>query len=433
VVEIHALRSEKLSNSGAATSTLERGFCFRWLRRPPQCEVPLVVYQDHYHAALVLCRLSPLHLTRKLRARRLDNGYRFFQDWTAGRLPRVIMIYVQNANPYYDDSYDVDSANVGPYGSAINEELIRPSSRSIAALARDGRAPRSAVQQAAGRLWRPRSFIRIFTTAPGPPARSNRLPRVSEHRPLQRYQRLCPQGDFAEIPIAGDRKPDGTIVATAGGEFGFEYVLGTHGRSTEQWNIWQAVFSRGPDGYPAHHRSVTGDIDKKSGVLHDHYDLTAILKRDCRRLAPTEGNCTWPSRRDTYFLTTPCTSCRRTRRDPQSPFRCDIQYARHAALLHSGPAEYTMQQNNPTGRSAFCLSWWNTCWLQPRRRRHEVLEILRFRIGKFNGLFDLDITDTQRALAGVSSLTSIREGAISQYRRVESGTKTLPCINIFGY
>ena len=52
------------------------------------------------------------------------NGYRFFQDWTSGRLPRVILIYVQNANPYYDDSYDVDSANVGPYGSAINDELI---------------------------------------------------------------------------------------------------------------------------------------------------------------------------------------------------------------------------------------------------------------------------------------------------------------------
>ncbi len=51
-------------------------------------------------------------------------AYRFFQDWTAGRMPRVIMLYVQNANPYYDDSYVVDSANVGPYGSAINDELI---------------------------------------------------------------------------------------------------------------------------------------------------------------------------------------------------------------------------------------------------------------------------------------------------------------------
>ena len=47
-----------------------------------------------------------------------------YQDWTAGRLPRVIVLSIQHATPYFDDSYAVNSENVGPYGDAITQELI---------------------------------------------------------------------------------------------------------------------------------------------------------------------------------------------------------------------------------------------------------------------------------------------------------------------
>ena len=91
----------------------------------PEARYPVVVYQDHYHAGFgPVPFVTSLPDAKSPGARRDANGFRFFQDWTSGRLPRVIMIYVQNANPYYDDSYVVDSANVGPYGTAINEELI---------------------------------------------------------------------------------------------------------------------------------------------------------------------------------------------------------------------------------------------------------------------------------------------------------------------
>lgn len=30
----------------------------------------------------------------------------------------------RHENPYYDDSYAVNTANIGPYGDAINDELI---------------------------------------------------------------------------------------------------------------------------------------------------------------------------------------------------------------------------------------------------------------------------------------------------------------------
>jgi enterochelin esterase-like enzyme len=36
----------------------------------------------------------------------------------------VLVIKIQHANPFYDDSYAVNSANLGPYGDAIETELI---------------------------------------------------------------------------------------------------------------------------------------------------------------------------------------------------------------------------------------------------------------------------------------------------------------------
>ena len=36
----------------------------------------------------------------------------------------MIVIEIRHPNPYYDDSYAVNSANLGPYGDAITYELI---------------------------------------------------------------------------------------------------------------------------------------------------------------------------------------------------------------------------------------------------------------------------------------------------------------------
>lgn len=36
----------------------------------------------------------------------------------------MVTMTTQHANQYYDDSYSVNSANIGPYGDAITRELI---------------------------------------------------------------------------------------------------------------------------------------------------------------------------------------------------------------------------------------------------------------------------------------------------------------------
>jgi hypothetical protein len=53
-----------------------------------------------------------------------EYAYAFYKDWTGPDFPRMIIIEIQHANPFYDDSYAVNSENLGPYGDAITSELI---------------------------------------------------------------------------------------------------------------------------------------------------------------------------------------------------------------------------------------------------------------------------------------------------------------------
>jgi hypothetical protein len=66
-------------------------------------------------------------------------------------------------------------------------------------------------------------------------------------------------------------------------------MLGTRGRSGDQWDAWESVFSPlGPDGYP---RRIwdreTGEIDSVTAEYwREHYDLAHILRRDWAALGP---------------------------------------------------------------------------------------------------------------------------------------------------
>jgi hypothetical protein len=326
----------------------------------PDAHYPLVVYQDHYHAnfgAPLPFLTTPPSANIQGRARlRAQYGYKFYQDWTAGILPRVIILYVQNANPYYDDSYAVDSANVGPYGSAINDELIpaiegryRGIGQGWARATYGGST--GGWESIATQIFYPDMYNGTYTACPDP---------VDFHA----YQNInlyddsnafYLKGPFAEIATGADRKPDGTIIATSAGEYRYEYVLGTHGRSTEQWDIWQAVFSpAGPDGYPAEViNPLTGVIDKEVvAYWHDHYDLDAILMRDWPTLGPKlEGKLHIAvGDGDTYFLNNAVHLMQHSLEDTRNPHSdATFQYGPGEPHCYTGgPPEYTMQQNSLT-------------------------------------------------------------------------------------
>lgn len=319
----------------------------------PDARYPLVVYQDHYHAGL-----GPVPFVTSLDgekgARRGEAGYRFFQDWTSGRLPRVILIYVQNANPYYDDSYDVDSANVGPYGAAINEELIPAIEKKYRGIGQGwARATfggsTGGWEAMATQVFYPEMYNGAYVACPDP-VDFHAYQNINLYDDVNAFHR---DGDFARITTAADRKPDGTIIATTEGEYGYEYVLGTHGRSTEQWGIWQAVFSpMGADGYPAEIiDSMTGAIDKKVlAYWHEHYDLAAILKRDWPTLGPKlEGKLHLAvGDGDTFFLNNAVHLLQTQLEATRNP-HSDATFQYGPGMPHcytGGPSEYTMQQNS---------------------------------------------------------------------------------------
>jgi hypothetical protein len=86
-----------------------------------------------------------------------------------------------------------------------------------------------------------------------------------------------------------------------------ELALGSHARSGEQFDIWQAVFGPvGEDGYPQPiFNKETGVIDPAvAAYWKAHYDLSAILQRDWPTLGPKLlGKLRiYVGSADTYFL-----------------------------------------------------------------------------------------------------------------------------------
>lgn len=351
-------RSEKLSRFWGRDMYLGA-----WVLLPPgfsehpAAHYPLVVFQDHFHAAfgapLPWVTTPPSEGSSNIRS---VAAYRFFQDWTSGRLPHVLLLYVQSANPYYDDSYDVDSANVGPYGAAINEELIPSIEKKYRGIGQGwARATYGGStggwESLATQIFYPDMYNGTYTACPDP-VDFHAYQNVDLYNDTNAFGR---RGDFGQVPIAADRKPDGSIIANTGDEYRFEYVLGTHGRSTEQWDIWQAVFSpAGADGYPKDVIDpLTGVIDKSSvAYWHDHYDLTAILQRDWATLGPKlEGKLHLTvGDGDTYFLNNAVHRLQAMLDDTRHP-HSDATFQYGPGMPHcytGGPVEYTMEQNRDT-------------------------------------------------------------------------------------
>ncbi len=322
----------------------------------PDAHYPLVVYQDHFSPTFGLAfRTTPPAPGLKGRERtRAEQGYQFFGDWTNGRMPHMLVVSIQNANPYYDDSYVMDSANVGPYGSAVTQELIPAIEKQFHGIGQGwARATfggsTGGWEALASQIFYPEFYNGTWASCPDP-VDFHDYQNVNLYEDTNAFTR---HADFGSIPIAADRKADGSILATTGDEVQFEYVLGTHGRSGEQWNIWQAVYSpQGADGLPAPiWNDRTGAIDKQTvQYWHDHWDLSAVLARDWPTLGPKlEGKLhVQAGEGDTYFLNNAVHRMQHTldaTRDPHSD--ASFQYGIGDPHCYTGgPDAYTMAENN---------------------------------------------------------------------------------------
>jgi hypothetical protein len=81
-----------------------------------------VVYHSRNAPSLMLSAVMP--------SPEADYAYYLYGNWTsAAEGPfvgaRMLLMTVNHPTPFFDDSYAVNSASMGPYGDAIIKELVR--------------------------------------------------------------------------------------------------------------------------------------------------------------------------------------------------------------------------------------------------------------------------------------------------------------------
>ena len=219
-----------------------------------------------------------------------QEAHDFYKIWTGPNFPRVIAIKIQHANPFYDDSYAVNSQNVGPYGDAITYELIpyieeqfRGIGEGWARFVYGGST--GGWEAAAVQIFYPEEYNGAYIACPDPiDFRAYCLVNLYEDKNAYYLD-----SDFKKTLRPGHRDYLGNVSSTLKDMNYRELVLGTKGRSGQQWDIWEAVYSPvGKDGYPQRiWDKRTGEINQAVAKhWKENYDLAYIMKRDWKTLGP---------------------------------------------------------------------------------------------------------------------------------------------------
>lgn len=267
----------------------------------PEARYPLVVNHGHFPYTFGGFRteppdpdLEPEYSSRfdweGYNKTQQEYAYKLYQWWTAPDTPRVIIIKVQHANPYYDDSYAVNSENLGPYGDAITYELIPYVEEKFRGIgegwARTTYGGSTGGWEALGvQVLYPDEYNGCYAACPDPiDFRQYCLVNIYEDK-----NAYFLESPFKTTPRPGRRNWLGEVSCTLEETNHKELALATMGRSGGQWDIWQAVYSPvGEDGYPKPiWDKLTGKIDPEvAEYWRENYDLTYIMKRDWKTLGP---------------------------------------------------------------------------------------------------------------------------------------------------
>ena len=285
----------------------------------PDARFPLIIFHDHFVSDFSDFRTTPpdpdlkpnyserFHLAGYNLIQQQE-AYKFYQQWISPGFPRVLIIKVQHANPFYDDSYAVNSANVGPYGDAIKNELIPAIEKQFHAIGQGWArfvygGSTGGWEALAVQVFYPVHYNGAFAACPDP---------IDFHA----FTNIDLYNDKNAFFIDGAHKREaqpamrdylGHTFITTQEINGYELALGDHGRSGEQFDIWQAVYGPvGADGYPQPiFDKVTGDIDHAvAEYWRQHFDLEAILERNWSNLGPELAGKIhiYVGSDDTYFL-----------------------------------------------------------------------------------------------------------------------------------
>jgi hypothetical protein len=222
----------------------------------------------------------------------LQPGYDFFQSWISDGFPRFLGVTLEQPCPFFMEAYSVDSANCGPYGKALVEELIPAIEAKYRAI---GKPYARLVEGASTGGWEalnlqlkhPDFFGGAWVFNPDP---------IDFHH----YQQIDAYKDDNAFSVRMSpwisqergfkRTVEGQMQLSMRQLSRMEAVLGSHGRSGFQLEGWEAIYSPvGPDGYPTPlWDKLTGKIDHKviEAMRAGGYDLTDYTRRNWAELGP---------------------------------------------------------------------------------------------------------------------------------------------------
>jgi hypothetical protein len=223
--------------------------------------------------------------TTPIKSLRGDSG--FSNYWMSDTCPRMIAVTILHPCPYYDDSYVVNSPNVGPYDDAVNQELIpyleehyriirKPYARILSGGSTGGWI--ALAQQ----IWHPDFYGGAFSSC-ADPVDFHYFQIVNIYDDPNAYYI---EREWNRIERPDTRQTDGNIRSTMANENLYELVVGDKSRSGGQWDIWEAAFSPvGPDGYPMRvWDKRTGVIDHAVAEQWKKYDLHVYLVNNWNRI-----------------------------------------------------------------------------------------------------------------------------------------------------
>jgi hypothetical protein len=248
---------------------------------------PVIYIQGHFGLA------APFGFTDQQPTSDRDRaGFDFYKQWNSDGFPRAIAVTFQHPTPYFDDSYAVNSANNGPYGDALLQEMIPYIEDHFRAI----REPKSRLltggstggwESLALQVHHPEFFGGTWTFYPDP-VDFRRYQLINIYEDDNAFRMPGIEYMTPERPMM--RSVEGQMLQTMRQMSQLESVLGSHGRSAQQFEAWDAAY--GPvdeDGYP---RPLwdkrTGKIDRDvASYMRDHgYDLAHYMKINWKKLGP---------------------------------------------------------------------------------------------------------------------------------------------------
>jgi Putative esterase len=285
----------------------------------PGAHFPLMIFEDHFNNDFDGFRTSPpdpnlkpdyserFHISGYNRIQQ-EEAYKLYQQWIAPSFPRFLVAQINHANPYYDDSYAVNSANLGPYGDAIETELIPAIEKKFRAIgqgwARFAYGGSTGGWEAlAVQLFYPDHYNGVYAACPDP-VDFRGFTNINLYQDKNAFYL---SGPHLRVEQPGERDYLGRTLMTTRLVNQYELARGSHGRSGEQFDIWQAVYGPvGQDGYPQPiFNKETGEIDPATAAYwKEHFDLSAIIAKQWATLGPRlEGKIhVYVGSADTYFL-----------------------------------------------------------------------------------------------------------------------------------